>query len=76
MDATVGTMRELTIEELAFVSGAFSWGEMAGHMVLGAGIGAMAGAAAGGVGAGPGALAGFLLGGIEYGLGELIEQYF
>jgi hypothetical protein len=75
MDATVATVRELTIEEMALVSGAFSWGELAGHMVVGAGIGAMAGAAGAGLGAGPGALAGFLIGGIEYSLGELIEFY-
>jgi hypothetical protein len=75
MDATVATVRELTIEEMALVSGAFSWGELAGQMVVGAGIGAMAGAAGAGLGAGPGALAGFLIGGIEYSLGELIEFY-
>jgi hypothetical protein len=76
MDATVTTMRELTTEEMAVVSGAFSWGELAGHMVLGAGVGAMAGAAGAGLGAGPGALAGFLIGGIEYSVGELIDFYF
>jgi hypothetical protein len=55
MDTTVGTMRELTMMEIAVVSGAFSWGQMGAHMLLGAGVGALAGAAAGGVGAGPGA---------------------
>jgi hypothetical protein len=70
-------MRELTGAEAVLVSGAeFSWGELAGHMVLGAGAGALAGAAAAGVGAGPGALAGFLLGGIEYSFGELIDYCF
>ncbi|HEY9182239.1 MAG TPA: hypothetical protein VIQ99_03505 [Gammaproteobacteria bacterium] len=76
MDTTVGTFRELTAMEIAVVSGAFSWGELAGHMLLGAGLGAMAGAAGGGLGAGPGALAGALLGGINYTVGDLIDTYF
>jgi len=75
MDTTVGAMRELTTMEIAAVSGAFTWGQMGAHMLLGAGIGGLAGAAAGGIGAGPGALAGALLGGIEYSVSELIEQY-
>jgi len=77
MDAAVMTIRELTTAETALVSGAeFSWGELAGHMALGAGIGAMVGAAGAGLGAGPGAVGGFLLGGIEYSLKELIEYCF
>jgi hypothetical protein len=69
-------MRELTMDELALVSGAFSWGELAAHMAVGAGVGAMVGLAGAGLGAGPGALAGFLIGGIEYSLGEFIDYYF
>ena len=77
MDAYAITMRELTAAETALVSGGdFSWGELGGHMLLGAGVGGLAGAAAAGVGAGPGALGGFLLGGIEYCFGELIDYCF
>ena len=77
MDAAAMTMRELTAAEMALVSGAeFSWGELAGHMLLGAGVGAMVGAAGAGLGAGPGAVGGFLLGGIEYSLGQLIDYCF
>jgi hypothetical protein len=77
MDGYAIAMRELTPAEAATVSGAdFTWGELAGHMALGAGAGALAGMAAAGVGAGPGALAGFLLGGIEYSFGELIDYCF
>jgi hypothetical protein len=76
MDGTVATMRELTTMEVAIVSGAFSWGEFGGHMLVGAGVGALAGAAAGGVGAGPGALGGALLGGLEYCLSDFVEWYF
>jgi hypothetical protein len=76
MDTTMGSMRELTTMELAVVSGAFSWGEFGGHMLIGAGVGALAGAAAGGIGAGPGALGGALLGGIEYCLSDFVESYF
>ena len=76
MDAYAITMRELTAAEAAAVSGGFSWGELGGHMLLGAGVGALAGSAAAGVGAGPGALGGFLIGGIEYCLGDLIDYCF
>ena len=70
-------MRELTPAEKAFVSGGeFSWGELLGHMAVGATVGAMVGAAGAGLGAGPGAVGGFLLGGIEYSLGELIDYCF
>jgi hypothetical protein len=76
MEGCAVTMRELTAAEAAFVSGGFSWGELAGHMLIGAGVGGMVGAAGAGVGAGPGALAGFLIGGIEYSLGQLVDYCF
>jgi hypothetical protein len=77
MDACAITMRELTPTEMAFVSGGeFSWGEFFGHVAVGAGMGAMIGAAGAGLGAGPGAIGGGLIGGIEYCFGELIEYCF
>ena len=77
MDGYAISMRELTRAETALVSGAeFTWGALAGHMMLGAGVGALAGMAGAGVGAGPGALAGFLLGGIQYSFGQLIGYCF
>ena len=77
MDGYAITMREISGAEAMRVSGGeFSWGELAGHMALGAGAGAMVGLAGAGMGAGPGALAGFLLGGIEYSFGELIAYCF
>jgi hypothetical protein len=77
MDGWTTTMREVTAAEAALVGGGdFSWGELAGHMVVGALGGAMVGAAGAGLGVGPGALAGALLGGIEYSLGELIAYCF
>lgn len=77
MDGHAMTLRELTPFEAALVSGGeFTWGELAGHMLLGAGVGAMVGSTAAGVGAGPGAVAGFLIGGIEYSFGQLIDFCF
>jgi hypothetical protein len=77
MDGYAITMRELTAAETAFVSGGdWSWGEFFGHMAVGAGMGAMVGAAGAGLGIGPGALGGALIGGIEYSFGELIEYCF
>jgi len=76
MDACTTTMRELAAGEAVFVSGGFSWGEFFGHMAIGAGAGALVGAAGAGLGAGPGAIAGALLGGIEYSLGELVDYCF
>lgn len=76
MDACTTTMRELTAREAAFVGGGFSWGELIGHMAIGAGAGALVGAAGAGLGAGPGAIGGALLGGIEYSLGELVDYCF
>jgi hypothetical protein len=76
MDGWTTTMRELTAGEAAFVGGGFSWGELVGHMAVGALVGGMAGAAGAGLGAGPGALAGALIGGIEYSFGELIDYCF
>ena len=77
MDACVITMRELTPAEMTLVSGGeFTWGEFFGHVAVGAGMGAMIGAAGAGLGAGPGAIGGGLIGGIEYCFGELIEYCF
>jgi hypothetical protein len=77
MDGYAITMRELTAAETAFVSGGdWTWGEFFGHMAVGAGMGAMVGAAGAGLGIGPGALGGALIGGIEYCFGELIEYCF
>ena len=76
MDACTTTMRELTAGEAAYVSGGFSWGELLGHMAIGATAGALVGAAGAGLGIGPGALGGALLGGIEYSLGELVDYCF
>jgi hypothetical protein len=77
METCAITMRQLTPAETAFVSGGeFSWGELVGHMVVGAGVGARVGAAGAGLGAGPGAVGGFLIGGIEYCFGELIDYCF
>ena len=75
MDGCAVTIRELTAAEAAFVSGGFSWGELAGiwRSVPGR---ALVGSAGAGVGAGPGALGGFLIGGIEYCFGELIDYCF
>jgi hypothetical protein len=70
-------VRELAPSEAAQVGGGdFTWGELFGHMAVGALAGGLAGSAAAGVGAGPGALGGFLLGGIEYSLGELVDYCF
>ena len=49
---------ELTAAEAAFVSGGFSWGELAGHMLIGAGVGGIVGPAGAGIGAGTGGLGG------------------
>jgi hypothetical protein len=76
VDGFAMTMRELTAAEAAFVSGGFSWGELVGHMAIGAGAGALIGLAGAGLGAGPGALGGALIGGIEYSLGELVDYCF
>lgn len=62
-----GGLRELTAEEIQFVSGAFSFTEMYGSVLAGAVGGALGGAAAGGfVGAASGALIGAAAGGAGY----------
>ncbi|MFN9974103.1 MAG: colicin V family bacteriocin, partial [Phycisphaerae bacterium] len=61
-----GTMRELTIDELDFVSGAVD-GELMEAVVVGAGTGAFVGTLIGGPkGAAVGAIAGAVAGGILY----------
>jgi hypothetical protein len=60
-------IRTLTCEEIALVSGAFSFEELYGSAFAGAVAGAVGGLAAGGLaGIGPGALAGAVGGGVGY----------
>lgn len=66
-------MRELSLHEVEFVSGAeFTWKGAAASMAAGAVGGALGGMIVGGIGAGPGALAGGLVGGITYSVYELL----
>ena len=64
-------MRDLSLNEMGFVNGAFSWGELAGAVVGGAAVGALAGAA-GGITIAPAAAAGAALGGLGYCVSELV----
>jgi hypothetical protein len=60
------SMRELSVEEIDSVSGAFTWQALGASMVGGGITGGLGGAAIGGIGAVPGAIGGALLGGIGY----------
>ena len=71
MDGWTTTMRELTADETALVSGAFTWTELGASMVAGGIVGGL-GAAATGAGIPAGILGGMLLGGIAYSVKELI----
>jgi hypothetical protein len=73
MDGWTTTMRELTTEEMALVSGAFTWQGLGGAMLAGGLVGGL-GAAVTGAGVPPAILAGMLLGGISYCITDLINQ--
>ena len=73
MDGWTTTMRELTVEETALVSGAFTWQGLGGAMLAGGLVGGI-GAAVTGAGVPPAILAGMLLGGISYCVTDLINQ--
>jgi hypothetical protein len=75
MDGWTTTMRELTAQETAFVSGAFTWTALGSAMATGAIVGGL-GAAATGAGIPAGMLAGGLLGGIGYCLNDLFNHCF
>jgi len=77
MEVCASTIRELTAEEIAWVSGGeFTWSGFFGSAAGGAVAGALTGSLVGGLGAGPGALAGGLLGGIAYSVDQLVEYCF
>jgi hypothetical protein len=65
MNSTVATIRELSIEEAAVVSGAWTWEGLAGAMITGGVVGGMGGALTG-AGIPLGALTGSLLAGTGY----------
>jgi hypothetical protein len=73
MDGWTTTMRELTAEETALVSGAFTWQGLGGAMLAGGVVGGV-GAAVTGAGVPPAILAGMLLGGVSYCITDLINQ--
>jgi hypothetical protein len=73
MDGWTTTMRELTADETALVSGAFTWQGLGGAMLAGGLVGGV-GAAVTGAGVPPAILAGMLLGGIGYCITDLINQ--
>jgi hypothetical protein len=73
MDGWTTTMRELTAEETALVSGAFTWQGLGGAMLAGGIVGGV-GAAITGAGVPPAILAGMLLGGVSYCITDLINQ--
>ena len=75
MDGWTATMRELTADETALVSGAFTWTELGASMVAGGIVGGL-GAAATGAGIPAGILGGMLLGGIGYMVKDLIVTCF
>jgi len=75
MDGWTATMRELTTEETALVSGAFTWTELGAAMVAGGLVGGL-GAAATGAGVPAGILGGALLGGLGYVVKDLIVTCF
>ena len=73
MDGWTTTMRELTADETALVSGAFTWQGLGGAMLAG-GIAGGLGAAITGVAVPPAILGGMLVGGISYCITDLINQ--
>ena len=73
MDGWTTTMRELTAEETALVSGAFTWQGLGGAMLAGGVVGGVS-AAVTGAGVPPAILAGMLLGGVSYCITDLINQ--
>jgi hypothetical protein len=75
MDGWTTTMRELTAEETALVSGAFTWGGLGSAMLTGMVVGGL-GAAATGAGIPVGMLGGALVGGIGYCLNDLFNYAF
>lgn len=75
MNGWTTTMRELTAEETALVSGAFTWEELGAAMLAGGIVGGL-GAAATGAGVPAGILGGVLLGGIAYCVRDLITMCF
>jgi hypothetical protein len=75
MDGWTATMRELTTEETALVSGAFTWTDLGSSMVAGGLVGGL-GAAATGAGVPAGILGGALLGGLAYCVKDLITTCF
>jgi hypothetical protein len=75
MDGWTTTMRELTTEETALVSGAFTWTGLGSAMATGVIVGGL-GAAATGAGIPAGMVAGGLLGGIGYLLNDLFNHCF
>ena len=71
MDGTVTTIRELTLEEMQLVSGAWTWQGLGAAMLTGGIVGGVIGAATG-VGIPAGALSGALLGGMGYLINDMI----
>jgi hypothetical protein len=65
MNSAVTTMRELSLEETALVSGAWTWEGLAAAMITG-GVAGGLGAAATGAGIPAGAVGGALVGGASY----------
>ncbi|MDN3652639.1 Blp family class II bacteriocin [Thalassotalea ponticola] len=68
-------MRELTVNELSEINGAYSTEELGAAVFAGGVAGALSGSLAGGVGAGPGAFTGAVIGGISYLSYELYLEY-
>ena len=75
MNSWTATMRELTADETALVSGAFTWEALGGAMLAGMIAGGL-GAAATGAGIPAGALGGALLAGTAYCINDLIAYCF
>ena len=75
MNGSVATIRELSIEEIGLVSGAFTWQGLGGAMLAGGIVGGL-GAAATGAGIVPGMLAGGLLAGAGYLINDLFVRCF
>jgi hypothetical protein len=74
MTETMGTIRELSVEEMALVSGAFSWEDLGQAMLVGALTGAMAGSI---TPAGPvlGAIGGGLIAGAAYCFNDILNYF-
>ncbi|KGJ95782.1 hypothetical protein [Thalassotalea sp. ND16A] len=68
-------MRELTLNEIENVNGAYSAKEFAAAVFTGGVTGALAGTLIGGGGAVPGAFAGSVIGGIAYLTHEIIMEF-